>query len=115
VRTGSGKDTGLRYLRLHGFAANRIWCELITLAMEPTTWAQMLALDGTARCWEPKRLRLRLFSVAGRRSPVAGRRSPVAGRLVEDSRRLRRRLARNGRWTGPIASAINRVQTLPTP
>ena len=37
------------------------------LACELTAWMQMLALAGTdARVWEPKRLRLRLFSIAGR-------------------------------------------------
>ena len=36
------------------------------LATELTAWMQLLALTGTdARRWEPKRLRLRLFSVAG--------------------------------------------------
>ena len=35
-------------------------------ASELTAWMQMLALDGPARAWEPKRLRLRLFSAAGR-------------------------------------------------
>ena len=37
------------------------------LATELTAWMQMLALTGTAaRVWEPKRLRLRLFAIAGR-------------------------------------------------
>jgi hypothetical protein len=36
------------------------------MASELTAWMQMLALDGPARAWEPKRLRLRLFSTAGR-------------------------------------------------
>jgi hypothetical protein len=45
----------------------------------------MLALTGTARCWEPKRLRLRLFA--------------VAGRLAE-------------RW--PWSAEITRPQTLPS-
>jgi hypothetical protein len=36
------------------------------LATELNTWMQMLALTGEdARVWEPKRLRLRLFSIAG--------------------------------------------------
>jgi hypothetical protein len=44
----------------------------------------MLALAGTARRWEPKRLRLRLLS--------------VAGRLVRSGRRLRLRLAERWPW-----------------
>jgi hypothetical protein len=35
--------------------------------MELTAWAQILALDDhPARRWEPERLRLRVFSAAGR-------------------------------------------------
>jgi hypothetical protein len=30
------------------------------MACELTEWMQMLALDGAARAWEPKRLRLRI-------------------------------------------------------
>src|SRR5207248_5948010 len=59
-RIRAAKDTGLRNLPLHGFDANRIWCELVAMACELTAWMQMLALDGQARRWEPKRLRLRL-------------------------------------------------------
>jgi hypothetical protein len=36
------------------------------MACELLAWMQMLTLDGPARAWEPKRLRLRLFSAAGR-------------------------------------------------
>jgi len=37
------------------------------LATEITAWMQMLARAGTsARVWEPERLRLRLFQIAGR-------------------------------------------------
>jgi hypothetical protein len=42
----------------------------------------MLALTGTARRWEPKRLRLRVFA--------------AAGRLARTGRRLRLRLADAG-------------------
>ena len=38
----------------------------MALACELLAWTQMLALAGAAPRWEPKRLRLRLFSVAGR-------------------------------------------------
>ena len=56
----------------------------------------MLALDGTARRWEPKRIRLRLFS--------------AAGRLARGGRRLRLRLAE--RW--PWAADVTRLQALPS-
>src|SRR6478609_4969509 len=60
------KDTGLRNLPLHDFSQNQIWIAVVMLATELTAWMQMLALVGDdARVWEPKRLRLRLFSIAG--------------------------------------------------
>ena len=55
-----------------GFAQNQIWYELVALACEPLAWTQMLALTGTARRWEPKRLRLRLFAIAARLARGAG-------------------------------------------
>jgi hypothetical protein len=40
--------------------------EIVALAGDLLAWTAMLALTGPARRWEPKRLRLRLFSAAGR-------------------------------------------------
>jgi Transposase DDE domain group 1 len=60
----------------------------------------MLALAGTARRWEPKRLRLRVFA--------------VAGRLVRGGRRLRLRLAEHWPWADCITAAITRLQALPS-
>ncbi len=60
------KDAGLRNLPLHRFDANRIWLAVVALAADLTAWMQTLALhDHGARRWEPKRLRLRIFSLAG--------------------------------------------------
>jgi Transposase DDE domain group 1 len=65
-RIRNAKDTGLRHLPLHGFDQNRIWLAIVQLAGELIAWTQMLAFDtAPARRWEPKRLRLRLFSIAG--------------------------------------------------
>ncbi len=65
-RIRNAKDTGLRNLPLTAFTQNQIWIAVVQLATELTAWLQMLALTGTgARRWEPKRLRLQLFSVAG--------------------------------------------------
>jgi hypothetical protein len=99
-RIRNAKDTGLRNLPLKGFAQNQVWCELVALASELTAWTQMLALDGAARRWEPKRLRLRLFS--------------AAGRLARGGRRLRLRLAARWPWAGQITSAAARLQALPS-
>jgi hypothetical protein len=58
------KDTGLRNLPLHGFDQNTIWTAIVTLALDLTAWMQTLALTShDARRWEPKRLRLRLFTI----------------------------------------------------
>jgi Transposase DDE domain group 1 len=97
-RIRCAKDTGLRNLPLKGFAQNQIWCEIVALACELLAWAQMLALTGDARRWEPKRLRLRLFS--------------IAGRIIRGSRRLRLRLAQNWPWAPEITSAIGRLQAI---
>jgi hypothetical protein len=95
-RIRNAKDTGLRNLPLHGFAQNQIWCELVAMASELTAWMQMLALNKPARAWEPKRLRLRLYS--------------AAGRIVRGGRRLRLRIAATWPWATQITTAITRLQ-----
>jgi hypothetical protein len=97
-RIRCAKDTGLRNLPLQGFAQNQIWCEIVALACDLLAWMQMLALRGDARRWEPKRLRLRLFT--------------CAGRLVRGGRRLRLRLAASWPWAREITTAITRLQAL---
>ncbi|WP_182876457.1 IS1380 family transposase [Microbispora sp. H10670] len=99
-RIRTAKDTGLRNLPLHDFTQNQIWVEIVALACELLAWMQMLALHGTpARRYEPKRLRLRLFA--------------VAGRLVRGGRRLR--IATRWPWASELSTAITRLQALPTP
>jgi Transposase DDE domain group 1 len=97
-RIRCAKDTGLRNLPLHGYAQNQIWCEIVALACELLAWTQMLALTGPARRWEPKRLRLRIFT--------------CAGRIVRGGRRLRLRLAASWPWARQITSALTRLQAL---
>lgn len=80
------KDTGLTNLPLQAFAKNEIWLELAALAYELLTWTQLLAWpDHPARSWEPKRLRLRLLS--------------VAGRIITTGRRCILRLSRRWPWS----------------
>ena len=97
-RIRCAKDTGLRNLPLQGFDQNQIWCEIVAMACELMAWMQMLALEGPARRWEPKRLRLRLFS--------------AAARLVRGGRRLRLRIAATWPWATQITAAITRLQAL---
>jgi Transposase DDE domain group 1 len=99
-RIRCAKDTGLRNLPLKGCAQNQVWCEIVALACELLAWMQMLALAGTARRWEPKRLRLRVFA--------------VAGRLARSGRRLRLRLAERWPFAGEITAAATRLQALPS-
>ncbi len=74
-RIRCAKDTGLANLPLHDFAQNQIWCAIVALAADLTAWLQTLALAGhEARRWEPKRLRLRLFSIPARHARTGRRR-----------------------------------------
>jgi hypothetical protein len=100
VRPGAwvAELTGLRNLPLHGYAQNQIWTELVAMACELLAWTQMLALPGEARRWEPKRLRLRIFT--------------VAGRITRGGRRLRLRLAAHWPWATQITAAVRRLQAL---
>src|ERR1700683_790998 len=65
------------------------WLDGIAIVFALVAWMAMLALPGKARRWEPKRLRLRLFS--------------PAGHLVRGGRRIRLRLAE--RWPPPGVTA----------
>jgi Transposase DDE domain group 1 len=97
-RIRCAKDTGLRNLPLKGFAQNQIWCEIVALACDLLAWTAMLALDGPARRWEPRRLRLRLFS--------------ADGRLIRSARRQRLKISARWRWAAQITAAISRLQAL---
>ena len=100
-RIRCSKDTGLMNLPLHGFAQNQIWCAIVALAVELTAWLQMIALAGhEARRWEPKNLRLRLFS--------------TAGRLTRSGRRTTLQLPVRHAWTQLILHAVTTLRTLAT-
>jgi hypothetical protein len=78
-RIRCAKDTGLANLPLHDFDQNQIWCAIVALAGDLTAWMQTLSLTGhhghhDARRWEPKRLRLRLFSIPARHARTGRRR-----------------------------------------
>jgi hypothetical protein len=80
------KDTGMRNLPFHGYAANQIWLEIVALAADLLAWTQTLAFDERepARRWEPKRLRLRILA--------------IAGRIIRSGRRQHLRLPRGWPW-----------------
>jgi hypothetical protein len=61
----------------------------------------MLALTGDTRRWEPKKLRLRLFS--------------AAAQLVNTGRRRWLRFTTRWPWTDEITRAIDQLNALPSP
>jgi hypothetical protein len=101
-RIRNSKDTGLANLPLHDFAQNQIYCAIVALAVELTAWMQMLSLAGhQARRWEPKRLRLRLFS--------------IAARIARHGRTRRLHLSAHAPWTPLLADMIDTLQAIPAP
>ncbi|PFG32386.1 IS1380 family transposase [Sanguibacter antarcticus] len=96
------KDTGLRNLPLKAFAQNQIWCAIVALANDLLAWMGMLALtDHQARRWEPKRLRLRLFTI------------PAV--IARTGRRTWLRLSNRAPWAALAAQAVQALRARPAP
>ncbi|WP_329202778.1 MULTISPECIES: IS1380 family transposase [unclassified Streptomyces] len=100
-RIRNARATGLRNLPLHKTAQNQIWLEIVQIALDLLAWMPMLALTGETRRWEPRRMRLRLFS--------------AAAQLVTTARRRHLRFARHWPWTDVITGALERLDALPNP
>jgi Transposase DDE domain group 1 len=101
-RIRCAKDTGLANLPLHDFTQNQIWCAIVALAGDLLAWMQTLALtEHPARRWEPKRLRLRLLS--------------IAGRLAASGRRRWLHLAATAPCTNLALDALHRLDALAAP
>ena len=94
------KASGLRNLPFRAFSMNEAWLELVLLGCDLLAWAKVLMLQGTelSRC-EPKRLRYRLFH--------------VAGRIVHHARGVRLRLPRSWPWADALSVAFARLRALP--
>jgi len=100
------KDTGLTNLPLASFDANRIWCAVVALATEITAWMQMLAFTDTdpgtqadtARRWEPKKLRYRIFT--------------IAATLARTGRRVHLHLSGRSPWAGLTLTGLQRLADL---
>ena len=99
-RIRAAKDTGLRNLPFHDATQNMIWLEICALAQDLIAWTQRLAMTGWARTAEPKRLRLRIFG--------------VAGRLIRTARRPRLHIPTAWPWADTILTAHQRLTTLAT-
>ncbi|MGV9793139.1 IS1380 family transposase [Gordonia sp. NPDC003422] len=101
-RIRNAKDCGLTNLPLHGFDQNRIWCAIVILAGELIAWTQLVAFaDTPARRWEPKRLRLCLFS--------------IAAKLSRHARRTRLKLAASAPHKDLLLHGLATLATLPDP
>lgn len=93
------KDTGATNLPLHSFTKNELWLELACLAAELLVWTQLMAwTTHAARRWEPKRLRLRLLT--------------VAARVITTARRRILRLNRRWPWADLITGGHQRLAAL---
>lgn len=101
-RIRAAKDTGLANLPLHDFTQNQIWCAVVALALDLLAWTQTLALAGhTARRWEPKRLRHRLFT--------------IAGRVARHARQTVLHLPAHHPWAALAVQALTTLRALPNP
>jgi hypothetical protein len=101
-RIRNAKDTGLTNLPLHRFAGNQIWCAVVVMASELLAWTQLLAFtDHQARRWEPKKLRLRIFT--------------VPATLARTGRQVLLHLNQNAPWAGLLNEAVHRLRLLAEP
>ena len=101
-RIRAAKDTGLRNLPLYGFNQNRIWTAIVAIAGELTAWLQLLGLnESDAQRWEPKRLRLRLFT--------------IPATLARHGRQVLLHLAEKAPWASIATTGITRLRQLATP
>jgi Transposase DDE domain group 1 len=98
-RIRDDKDTGLAKLPFKEFALNEVWLEIVLLAHDLIVWTQALLLDGKLAKAEPKRLRYRLLH--------------VAGRLAFSGRRAKLHLQRTWPWATELATAFEKLKTLP--
>ena len=101
-RIRAAKDMGLRNLPLTSFAQNRIWCQIVALASEITSWMGLLGYaDQPARRWEPKRVRHRLFQ------------APAA--IARHARQRTLHLSDRALWAGVVRAGHARLAQLPDP
>jgi hypothetical protein len=98
-RIRDDKDTGLAKLPFKEFALNEVWLEIVLLAHDLIVWTQALLLDGELQKAEPKRLRYRLFH--------------VAGRLAFSGRRAKLHLQDTWPWAAELVAAFKRLKALP--
>ena len=97
-RIRDDKDTGLSKFPFKEFALNEVWLQIVMLAHDLIVWTQALALTGELAKAEPKRLRYRLFH--------------LAGRLAFHGRRAKLHLQDSWPWAADLVAAFKKLNTL---
>lgn len=96
------KDTGLANFPLKGFDQNRIWLAIVALAGDLQAWSGLLAFaDDEIRRWEPKRLRMHIYT--------------VPATIARTARRAVVHIKSTVRFAGAIVAGLNRLRALPGP
>lgn len=81
-------------------ASNAVWLAIVLLAVDLLTWTQTLTLAGPLRAAEPKTLRHRLLT--------------IAGRIARTGRRLHLRLDKHRPWATTLTEAIDTLRAIPS-
>ncbi|WP_405065360.1 IS1380 family transposase [Kribbella sp. NBC_01510] len=100
-RIRCGKDTGIRNLPCHAFAANACWLELALTAADLLCWTQALCFTGTLARTEPATFRYQILH--------------VAALLVRTARGRHLRLDIDWPWARELATAFGRLRAAPWP
>ncbi|MGC2978047.1 IS1380 family transposase [Brevibacterium sp. FAM 25378] len=96
------KDTGLANFPLKGFDQNRIWLAIIALAGDLQAWSGLLAFaDDEIRRWEPKRLRMHIYT--------------IPATIARTARRVVVHMKNTARFAQDIVAGLNRLRALPGP
>jgi len=96
------KDTGLANFPLKGFDQNRIWLAIVALAGDLQAWSGLLAFaDDEIRRWEPKRLRMHIYT--------------IPATIARTARRAVVHMKNTARFTQDIVAGLNRLRDLPGP
>jgi hypothetical protein len=97
-RIRDDKDTGLSKFPFKEFTLNEVWLQIVLIAHDLIVWTQALVLTGELAKAEPKRIRYRLFH--------------VAGRLAFHGRQAKLHLQDTWPWAAELLAAFNRLKTL---
>jgi Transposase DDE domain group 1 len=98
-RIRDDKDTGLSKFPFKEFQLNEVWLQIVMLAHDLIVWTQALLLSGELAKAEPKRLRYRLFH--------------IAGRLAFSGRRAKLHLQDTWPWVSELLAAFQKLKALP--